>query len=59
MICREVWTVGTMHGISPVTENGRLCAKAGVEQEDQEKESKSAACEGVWRADCDVQGDTT
>ena len=31
----------------------------GVEQEDQEKESKPAACEGVWRADCDMQGDST
>jgi hypothetical protein len=38
---------------------GGCVPKAGVEQENQEKESKSAACEGVWRADCDMQGDTT
>ena len=28
MICREVWTVGTMQGISPETENGRRCARS-------------------------------
>lgn len=37
---------------------GGCVPKAGVEQEDKTKESKSAACEGVWRADCDMQGDT-
>ena len=37
---------------------GGCAPKAGAEQEDQEKESKSAACEGVWRADSDMQGDS-